>query len=64
MVPNREPRQNGAGDNGPTRPPLSGPYPEELPLPRSLPAGGEGIPQKCPPKNQVPGPFLFRHQRG
>lgn len=36
-----------------------GPYPQELPLPRSLPAMGNTAPRRCPPSNEETGAFPF-----
>ena len=36
-----------------------GPYPRELPLPRSLPAGGNSVPRRCPPQDEGAGAFPF-----
>ena len=36
-----------------------GPYPRELPLPRSLPSGGNSVPRRCPPQDEGAGAFPF-----
>lgn len=55
------PRSKGKGRGPSSResPWGQGPYPQELPLPRSLPSGGNSVPRRCPPQNEAPGAFPF-----
>ena len=60
MSRKQDTNSSGAGKRGPGQP-FPGTYPQELPLPRSLPASGEVTPRQCPPQDdRGAGPFYCR----
>lgn len=49
----------GRGPSSQGTPWGKGPYPRELPLPRSLPSGRNSVPRRCPPQDEGAGAFPF-----